>query len=498
MPRPNFAARVAAWSAAHRRRVIVGWMLFVVLAVGCNVALGVTQDTHEGNGQSGRVDAFLRRHFPQSATETILVQARRGRLAGDASFKPAVRELVGAVSAIPHVFDVYAPGSPGQSGSISRDGRSALVSLQLGNSGNVDRVLAATAHAAHRFPSLRIAEVGDASGAKAVNKTLGRDFQRAEQLSVPLTLLILLLAFGSLVAAGIPVLLGLTGVAATLGLVAAVSRLLPMDGSISSVVLLIGLAVGVDYSLFYLHRERQERAAGADPATALLGAAGTSGRAILVSGMTVLVAMAGMFFAGSRVFTSFAVGTMLVVAVAMVGSLTVLPALLSLLGDRVDRGRVPLLHRWQRRRRSSGRAGVFGALLGLVVRRPRTAAVLSGGLLVALTLPVLGMQTALPGTSSLPHDLPIMRTYDRVQAAFPGGSEPAVVGIRARDVRAPQIQAAVRRLIAGAAHTPGLLRPVSTTISRDGRAETVSIPLVGNGTGAAPTQRSRGSGRSSR
>jgi RND superfamily putative drug exporter len=255
-----------------------------------------------------------------------------------------------------------------------------------------------------------------------------------------------------------------------------------MDGAISSVVLLIGLAVGVDYSLFYLRREREERAAGADDQAALRAAAATSGRAILVSGLTVIAAMAGMFFAGSKVFTSFAVGTIMVVAVAMVGSLTVLPALMSALGPRVDKGRIPLLHRL--RRSAAGDSRLWSLVLRPVMRRPAVATVLAASALIALTLPVLNMHTALPGASSLPRDIPIVRTYDRIQAAFPGGSEPAYVGVQARDVRAPAVQSGIAELISQAGQTPGLLRPITVQQSKDHKAETISIPLAGNGTNA--------------
>ncbi len=478
----NIAARAGAWSATHRRRAIIGWFVFVVIAAAVGGALGTKIDTHEGSGESGRVDTFLRAHLPQSSTETILIQGRRGQLASSPGFRAAVGDVVARVSPIPHVFDLHAPGSAGQRGGISRDGRSALVSLELGQSGDVNRVLAATAAAAHAHPSLRIEEFGDASANQAINKSLGQDFSRAETLSLPITLLILVLAFGSLVAAGLPMLLALTAVGGTLGLIGVVSQLLPMDGSIRSVVLLIGLAVGVDYSLFYLRREREERAAGAGPQAALHAAAATSGRAIMISGLTVMVAMAGMFFAGSRTFSSFAVGTILVVAVAVLGSLTVLPAMMSALGPRVEKGRVPLLHRF--RRDSGADSRIWGWLLERVMRRPALAACVSVAALAALALPVLGMHTALPGAASLPRDIPIMRTYDRIQAAFPGGSSPAVVGVQAPDVRAAQVQAGIARLIRRAGVTPGLLRPVTTLESHDHRVETISIPLAGNGTDA--------------
>ncbi len=477
----NLAARAGAWSARHRRLAISGWLTFVIIAAVAGGALGTKIDTHEGSGESGRVDTFLRAHLPQSYSERILIQSRTGRLASTPAFGSAVRDLVARLRPVPYVRDLQAPAASGQGGTVSRDGRSALVSLELGQRGDVNRVLGATAATARDHPSLRIEEFGDASANQALNRSLGQDFSRAETLSLPITLLILVVAFGSLVAAGVPMLLGLTAVVATLGLVGAVSQILPMDGSIDSVVLLIGLAVGVDYSLFYLRREREERAAGADERAALQAAAATSGHAIVVSGLTVIVAMAGMFFAGSRTFTSFAVGTIMVVAVAVLGSLTVLPAVMSALGHRIERGRIPVLHRL---RRADGESRVWSAVLRPVMRHPGPAAAVSALALLALTLPVLGMHTALPGTGSLPRSIPIMRTYDRIEAAFPGGPAPAVVGILARDVHARPVQAAVSRLLAQARRTPGLHRPIGMQHSGDGRVETISIPLAGGGTDA--------------
>jgi RND superfamily putative drug exporter len=484
------------WSATHRKRAIIGWFTVVAITAVVGGMLGTKTADNEGNGQSGRVDTFLRGHFPKSSNETILLQARHGSLARNPDYAAAVRDVTTSVTAVPHVYAVHAPASATAGGAISKDGRSALVTLELAKHGSIDRLLASTAAAAHRHPSLLIQEFGDASANKALSDTLGKDFSRAETLSIPITLLILVLAFGALVAAGLPMLLGLSAVAATLGLVGVVSQWLPMDGAISSVVLLIGLAVGVDYSLFYLRREREERAAGASREQALETAAATSGHAIIVSGLTVMIAMAGMFLAGSRVFTSFAVGTIAVVAVSVVGSLTVLPAMLAALGPRVDKGRIPFLHRLARRRRAAGgrRAGataggvgsrIWSVVLGGVVRRPLISAVASAGVLIALAVPVLGMHTSLPTDSSLPHNLSIVKTYERIQRAFPGGPEPAIVGIQATDVRSAEVQAGVHALLARAARTPGLLEPVATTISTDHRAEMIKIPIAGSGNNAA-------------
>ncbi len=303
----------------------------------------------------------------------------------------------------------------------------------------VDSTLAATAAAQKANPQVFVGQFGDASADKAISKAFEDDFKKAEFLSLPITLLILVAAFGSLVAAGVPLLLGLTAVMATIGLLAPISQLYPMDESVNSVVLLVGLAVGVDYSMFYLRRKMEERDAGRSSEDALAFAAATSGQAVLISGLTVMIAMAGMFFAGSIVFQSFAVGTILVVGVAVVGSLTVLPAVLSKLGDKVEKGRVPILGRM--RHRNHGESRIWGWILDRVLRRPVVSLVVAGGILVVLALPALNMHTANPGTSGLPRDLAVMKVYDRIQAAFPGGPIPAIVAVQADDVTKPEVQA---------------------------------------------------------
>ena len=245
-------------------------------------------------------------------------------------------------------------------------------------------------------------------------------------------MIILIVAFGALVAAGVPLLLAITAVIGTLGLVGPISQIVPMEESSNSVILLIGLAVGVDYSMFYLRRKMEERDAGRSSEAALEFAAATSGKAVLISGLTVMIAMAGMFLAGNAVFTSFAVGTMLVVAVAMLGSVTVLPAVLSKLGDKVEKGRVPYLGRL--RHRNHGESRVWGWVIDKALARPVVSVIAAGGILVVLALPALNMKTVNPGTAGLPHDLPIMQTYERIQSAFPGGPLPALAVVQAKDV----------------------------------------------------------------
>ena len=300
---------------------------------------------------------------------------------------------------------------------------------------------------------------------------------KAGMIAIPLTLVILLLVFGSVVAAAIPLLLAITAVFTTTALIAIPSQFIPVDESIAEVILLIGLAVGIDYSLFYLRREREERAAGRSERAALEAAAATSGRAVLISGITVLIAMAGMFFSGDKTFMSFSIGTMMVVAVAMIGSLTVLPALLSKLGDRVEKGRVPFVHRL---RRKDGESRVWGAILDRVLRRPVVSVVAATAVLVALAAPALTLNTA---TTSI-DDISIaeIEPVKQLEAAFPGGNEPAQVAIQADDVTSEPVRQAIADLERKALASGQMSNPIEVEVSADSTVAVVDIPLAGNGT----------------
>jgi RND superfamily putative drug exporter len=487
MASQNLAARAARWSARHRKIAIFGWLAFVAIAVVGGGAAGLNTFAWQENGpgEAGRADKAIFDHFPRHAEETVLVQTASGTTR-DPAFRAAVTDVQRRLERTRFVQHVKSPFAAGNEGQVSRDNRSALVSFQLAGDFDVvkDRVdapLKTVAAAAAAHPGLRIEQFGDASAGKALSKVFEEDFKKAETLSLPITLLILVIAFGSLIAAGLPLLLALSAVGAAIGIVSLLSQALPVDQAITSVILLIGLAVGVDYCLFYLRREREERAAGRDADAALEAAAATSGRAVLISGFTVMVAMAGMYFTGSSTFSSFATGTIIVVAVAIVGSITVLPALLSKLGDRVDTARVPFLHRL---RAKNGDSRVWGPVLDRVLARPKLSVALAAGVLVVLALPSLTLKTGVPGTDSLPRDLPVIKTFDRIQAAFPGGPLPAVVAIRADDVTAPAVQAAIADLRRKALASGQIKQPVQVDVSPDRRLARVLLPLAGDGSDA--------------
>jgi uncharacterized membrane protein YdfJ with MMPL/SSD domain len=248
-------------------------------------------------------------------------------------------------------------------------------------------------------------------------------------------------------------------------------------------VLLIGLAVGVDYSMFYLKRERQERAAGRSERAALEAAAATSGRSVLVSGLTVMVAMAGLFLTGDATFASFGYATMIVVAVAVLGSLTVLPALLSKLGDRVDRLHVPLVGRL---RRDDGEGRIWGAIVDRVLRRPLLSAVVAGGLLLALAAPALQLRIATPGPEALfPKSLDVVKTYVRMQEAFPGTALPANVVVKAPNVNAPAVREAIDRLERRARESGQMGESITVDVNEDATVANITVPIAGTGTDPA-------------
>ncbi|MEA2444524.1 MAG: heme transporter [Thermoleophilales bacterium] len=485
-PSRNIAARAGRWSASHRKTAIFGWLAFVLIALTVGMQVGAKQmSPNSGPGESGRAGAAIDRAFPsdESASEQVLVQRKAGKVS-DAQFRAAITQVASKLQHTQHVIDVRSPLSRGNHAQLSPDGRSALVAFKVKGANdvietNVAPSLDAVAALQKSHPELRVEQFGDASVSKALTETQGKDFARAETLSLPITLLILAIAFGAIVAAGIPVLLALSAVAGTLGLVSLVSHVLPLDSNMSSVILLVGLAVGVDYSLFYLRREREERAKGRSPKEALEVAAATSGRAVLISGFTVIIAMAGMYFAGDQTFVSFGTGTIMVVAVAMIGSLTVLPALLAALGDRVEKGRIPFLRKMKS---DNGESRVWSAIITRTMRRPKVAVALSAGLLLAMAVPVLSMHTELPGYETYSRGIPVIKTYDRIQAAFPGGAAPAMVVVEAKDVTAPKVVAGIQRMTDRAVKSGVGNNPVDVQVSKNKSVAIVSLPLDGNGT----------------
>ncbi|MBA3263156.1 MAG: MMPL family transporter [Thermoleophilaceae bacterium] len=478
----NLAARAGRWSAQHRKKAIFGWLTFVILAVfiGGSVGTKTISDDDSGIGESGRADKVVSAHFPDKESESVLIQSQKGVNNRSPEFREVVQTVVARLEATKDVRNVQTPYAEGNPGTLSEDGKSALVTFELRGDDAQDKVdpaLTTVSKLDSQQTGFRIEEFGDASAGRALDQAFEDDFRKAEVTSLPITLIILILAFGALLAAFVPLLLAITAVAAAISLIGPISQIWPVDEAISSVVLLIGLAVGVDYSLFYLRREREERAAGRSEEAALQAAAATSGRAVLVSGITVIAAMAGMYFGGAATFISFATGTILVVAIAVIGSLTVLPAVLSKLGDRVNKGRVPFLKPEKR----TGEPRVWSWVLDRVLKRPLVAIIAAGGVLVVLAIPVFHIHTADSGTDGLPRSIGIMQTYDRMQVAFPGEQFTADIVLQGSNLDKAQVQQAAQELRQIARDSDAFNEPVTIDTSPDGELAVIEVPLAGTG-----------------
>jgi putative drug exporter of the RND superfamily len=489
-PRPNVTERVAGWSARHHKTAVFGWLLLVAAIFIGGQALGARNLPAYDAGQSGQAERTLQQVTPGqygSYAESVLIQAttRGATFATDPAMRQAAAQVAASLAALPkYATGIKTPLSAGNQALVSTDGRSALVTFSVpGNVSSVDQAATTLQHTVAgvqaKHPDLRIAESGDASIGQAIDSSL--NFSKAEATSVPITLILLLIVFGALVAAGIPVLLAVTALTAAIGVLTIVSHWLPVGSSTFEVVVIIGMAVGVDYSLFYLRREREERAAGRSFPAALRIAARTSGRTIVVSGLTVMATMAGLFFVGGGPFSGIALGTIAVVGIAVAGSLTVLPALLAWLGPKADAGRIPFLGRRQAAARPSR---LWAALARQVVARP----VIWGGAaaiaLLALAAPALGLRLGEPAVDA-PKGAAVVTTMDAIHRAFPQAPAPAEVVVTGQDLAGPKVAAAVGALRTRAASGGAIHGPVTETVLGGGRALLVGVPLAGNGTNSA-------------
>src|SRR5215468_7095554 len=481
--------RIACWSARHAVLALTAWLLMVGGAVLAGHVYGTQSQPQYDPGRSGVAERMLDRlHVVTPPSESVLIQSRtpgpQWTFASSPRMRLATGAVVAALRALPGAAsDIRSPFGRAGGHMIGAGGRSALVTFQVAGPHSqadtrVVQALDAVAAVQSRYPGLIVAETGGASVDRAATAMLGRDFHQAELTSVPLTLLLLLLVFGALIAASIPVILAGTAVMTTVSLLAIPSRWLPIGQGTSEVVLIIGMAVGIDYTLFYLRREREERAAGASFHDALRTAAATSGRAIVVSGLTVMISLAGLLFTGIDMFTGFAIGTIGVVGVAVAGSLTALPALLALLGPWADRGRLPFLGKARTR---AERSRLWAALVGKVVRRPLLWGAIAVAGLGGLAVPALSMRIGSPAIN-LPASLPVVKTLAMIQRDFPGGPAPAQVVVAGPGVHSSAMGRAVTDLRSIAAR-PGspIGEPVGALPIGDGRGALITMPLAGTG-----------------
>ncbi len=468
------SVRLARWSATHPGRAISLWLVFVIgcLALGMGVHLNTVTDRDQAVGQSGMAARWLHSAgLDDPDVEDVLITARTGPFDAAAA-GTAAAEVTHRMTSLADVASVAAPQT-------SADGQAVLVAVTMRGDPDTatDRVaalVAATRAVQQQNPQLRIEQAGNASLSSAVNSQVGSDLSTAADVSLPITLAIMLVAFGAIIAAGVPVLLALSAVASATGLSTIASHLIPDSGTTSSMILLMGMAVGVDYSLFYVKRAREERARGVAHLDAIELAARTSGHSVIVSGVAVIVSMLGLFIAQDAVFSSLAAGSILVVTVAVLGSLTVLPAVLAKLGRLIDRPRIPVLWRLSM---STREARLWPILLRPALTHPARTLACSVGAMVLLALPALGLSLHSGSPASLPRSIPTVQTYDRLTATFPSSASTTLVVVRSSPAQAASVRAGLQSL-AGQLD-PALFDRATATVraSADGSVHELSVDV---------------------
>jgi uncharacterized membrane protein YdfJ with MMPL/SSD domain len=437
----------------------------VVVALAIGAAAGTKELPNGAVGQSARGYSMMNRNeLGGPATELAYIRG--------AGLDPAIRDVSNRFRAL-----TLKPQTR-----RSRNGQAAIVFVELDHFVPVERIQAAVAQTARAYPRLTVEETGDISASEARDHVTNQDLHRAELFSIPVTLVILLVVFGAVVAALVPVALALTAVAATFGLLGLLSQAFPIDDSVKTVVLLIGMAVGVDYSLFYIVREREERRRGKPPHEALDTTARTSGRTVIVSGTTVAIAMAGMYLAGLPVLNGIATGTIAVVACAVAGSVTVLPAVLELLGPRIDRGRIPFLAR------DPGESGgrFWGAVVDGVLRHPVRYAAAATALLLALAYPALSLHISKPSDEALTDQSePALRALAAVRRDFPEAADTAQVVVEVPPASRAAAVGQVKRLQQLALARGITHPPLQLSANPQRTAVEIDMPLSGNGANSA-------------
>jgi RND superfamily putative drug exporter len=455
---------IGRWSTRRPWLAIALWLIFVLAAAAALSVTGSKQLQNGAVGESARGDALLSRHqigFPPQE----YVYLHSGSLETTSSvFQAAVRTMSTDMRA--------AFGGP-VTLATSADHHAELVSAQVTRPTQGGLLPGALKRLETDYPQLQAVAGSGSGGASS-------DLHRAEQLSVPVTLLVLVIAFGALAAALVPLLLAVTAVIAAFGLLGPISQIFPLDNSVKTVVLLIGMAVGVDYALLYVVRSREERRRGLSPHDALEYTARTSGRSVVIAGTTVAVAMAAQFVIGSSIFNGIASGTIAVVACAVIGSVTVLPAVLQLLGPRIDRGRIRFLPHI----RTEGDSRFWAALVDRVLRRPVVAAAASAGVLLVLAFPAFGMHVAKPSSFAL-SAAGQSSLASQITEEFPATSSPAIVVAAWSGPQEASVERAANRLEA-LASSPDLAHPpFGIAQATDGHALALALPLTGLGDNAA-------------
>ena len=422
-PSAGVTGRLAAASARRPRRTLVAWGLLVLASLGlaatCLHGLTTTSQV-VGATPSSRAEALYGQvtggEAGRQPTDVIVVSSRTATASSDA-FRAVVAGLAAGLRADRGISDVRADLGPGSS-LVSARGHAALIELRAATDSDIKPVVAAV-QAANGTGGFAVAVTGDHTIGNDFSTLSSSDLRRGEvDFGLPISIVVLMLVFGAVVAGLMPFLMALLSITVGLGIATIVAQEFSLSVFVINMMTGMGLALGIDYSLFVISRFREERARGLDQEAAIAMTGATASRAVLFSGTTFVIALLGLFLIPTNVLRSLAAGAVIVGVVSVAAALTLLPAMLSLIGDRINALRIPLVGS------SLGRAGtaegrVWRSVIAKVMYRPFISLVIAGGLMVLAAVPALGLHIGQSGVASLPDTLPSKQGFIAVAKYFP-------------------------------------------------------------------------------
>ena len=459
----SFTSRIAMWSARHRKAVAIGWVLAVIIALAACSGIGANTDINQAPpGEAGEAADVFEERFgeEEDIAQEIIVFSHPSLTVDDPAYEDTVRgllrELEGLVAEdtlviggttvttdtriVAETRSFYDTGLTREQAlelrkfvAVNEDGGDvtfALVEIEgeiEDAVDDIDIVLDAVDRAAEEAEGFEIFIGGDVSLQKQLTDIIDEDFSRAGIINLPITFGILILAFGALVAAAVPLALAFVAIIVAMGALAIISQLFPLVEVYQQIVLLIGLATGIDYALFVITRYRNERSAGRSKEEALQVATGTSGKAIFFAGATTVFAVAGMFLVNDAIFSSLGLASIVVVVIAVMSAMTLLPAIIAMMGDNLNRLSIPFLGRGQERGE-----GVWGFIVDRVLARPIIPAVVVIAVLIAIAAPTLTLNLGFNGPRSFSDDADAKKALIALEESFTLGLvQPAIVVVDA-------------------------------------------------------------------
>jgi uncharacterized membrane protein YdfJ with MMPL/SSD domain len=486
--RTGFTERLAHGAAARPRRALALWGVAVVVALASAATTlgGLSSDGKvTGSPESTRAANLIAQAFPPTAadlrrqTSDVIVVSSDRYPASSPQFHARVSSLVARLRATSSVLSVHSDLSRA-SGLVSRDGHATLIQLFVASDSGIKPVVSLVRQA-DRAPGFAVSMTGEHTVANDFNALSQRDLERGELVvGLPAALIVLLLVFGAVVAGLVPLLMAVVSIVVGLGILALLSLEFSLSVFVVNMLTAMGLALGIDYSLFVISRYREERSHGSVKKVAIASAGATASRAVLFSGGTFAAALLGMMLVPTTIMRSLAAGAIVVGVVSVAAALTLLPALLSLLGDRVDALRVPLIGR-NLGRADAAEGRFWSRIVALVLRRPLLSLALSAGLMLAAAAPVFGLHIGASGVSTLPNSVMSKQGYLALQREFPvQAPSPAQIVVRGGDPSARADVVRLRdRLARDPRFGPGSIQPSPTSAN----TWMLSVPVRGDEVG---------------